>query len=60
MPVISLRWFAAKQQISLCRRQQSHSIDWKVSVRENEVTPSFRNTQEVAKKLGEPNNAPKP
>ena len=59
MPVISLYWFAAQQQTSTCRLQKSHSIYSKFSVEEIEVTPSFQNPQEVAKKFQKPNNARK-
>ena len=48
MPVISLYWFAAQQQISTCRRQKSCSIYSRFSVEENELTPGFQKQQEVA------------
>ena len=57
MPVISVYWFAAQQQTSTCRRQKSRSIYSKFSVEENELTPSFQNSQEVAQKLQKQNNA---
>ena len=59
MPVISLHWFAAQQETSTCRRHKSRSIYSKFSVEENELTSSFQNRQEVAKKLQKPNNARK-
>ena len=59
MPVISLYWFAAQQQTSTCRRQKSHSIYSKFSLEENELTNSFQNPQEVAKKLQKRNSARK-
>ena len=59
MPVISLYWFAVQQQTSTRRRQKSRSIYSKFSVEENELTPSFQNPQEGAKKLQKPNNVQK-
>ena len=59
MPVILLYWFAAQQQTSTCRHQKSHSIYSKFSLEENELTNSFQNPQEVAKKLQKRNNARK-
>ena len=50
-------WFAGQQQTSTCRHEKSRSIYSKISVEQNELTPSFQNPQEVAKKLQKPNNA---
>ena len=57
MQAISLYWFAVQKQTSIYRRQKSCSIYSKLSVEENEFTPSFKNPQEIAKKLQKSNNA---
>ena len=59
MPVILLYWFAAQQQTSTCRCHTFHSIYSNFSVKENELTTSFQNPQEMTKKLQKPNNTRK-
>ena len=59
IPVILLYLFAAQQQNGTCRLKKLLSIYSKFSVEGNDLTTSFKNPQELVKKLQKPNNAQK-
>ena len=51
MLVISVYWFAAQKQTATHTRERSPSTSSKFCVEENELTPSFQNPPELARKL---------